>query len=153
MIESMTSTEHVISTVPLVVRRRVKFGDCDPAGLVYTPVFSEYAISCAALFYESLLGAPLRTIKNEHGFETPSRALSFDFRGSLRPDDEFDMTVLVADIRNSTYTLQITGTSPDGAELFIAQLTPICVARGELRAIAIPQALRARLEEYRKLTG
>ena len=149
----MTSTEQVISSVPLVVRRRVKFGDCDPAGLVYTPVFSEYVISCAALFYESLLGAPPRAVKNEHGFETPSRALSFDFRGSLRPDDEFDMTLLVADIRNSTYTLQVTGTSADGAELFIAKLTPICVARGELRAIPIPQAFRAKLEDYRKRTA
>jgi len=31
----MVSTEHIISAIPLVIRRRVKFGDCDPAGVVH----------------------------------------------------------------------------------------------------------------------
>lgn len=40
----MTSTEHVLSQLPFVVRRRVKWGECDPAGVVYTVTFSEYVI-------------------------------------------------------------------------------------------------------------
>jgi len=43
----MVSTEHIISAIPLVIRRRVKFGDCDPAGVVYTVTFGEYVISAA----------------------------------------------------------------------------------------------------------
>ena len=145
----MTSTEHVIGTAPFVVRRRVKFGECDPAGVVYTPVFGEYVISCADLFYEFLLDGRPEGLKDEYGFETPSRALSFDFRSSLRPDDEFDMTLQIAEIRSRTYTLTVTGRSLTGEVVFMAQLTPICVARGERRAIEIPGPFRAKLEAYR----
>lgn len=31
----MISTEHLVSNVPFVVRRRVKWAVCDPAGVVY----------------------------------------------------------------------------------------------------------------------
>ena len=48
---AMTSTEYIVSELPLVVRRRVKWGECDPAGVVYTVSFSEYVISAAELFY------------------------------------------------------------------------------------------------------
>ncbi len=35
----MTSTEHVVADTPFTVRRMVKWGHCDPAGVVYTVVF------------------------------------------------------------------------------------------------------------------
>jgi acyl-CoA thioesterase FadM len=149
----VTSTEHVVRTAPFTVRRRVKFGECDPAGVVYTPVFGEYVVSCADLFYEFLLDGRPERIKDEHGFETPSRALSLDFRSSLRPDAEFDMTVFIGEIRTRTYTLEITGSTLADEAVFIAQLTPICVARGERRAIEIPRSFRARLEAYRSKVG
>jgi acyl-CoA thioester hydrolase len=46
----MISTEHVLRTLPFTVRRRVKWGECDPAKVVYTVTFSEYVISVAELF-------------------------------------------------------------------------------------------------------
>src|SRR5687768_15392447 len=95
--------EYVVSEVPFVVRRRVKWGDCDPAGMVYTVMFSEFVISTAELFYASLLGGPAYTVMTAMGCTTPTRALSFDFRHSLSVDDDFEITVRVADVRNSTY--------------------------------------------------
>jgi acyl-CoA thioesterase FadM len=144
----MTCTEYVVSERPLVIRRRVKWGECDPAGVVYTPIFSEYVISAAELFYGSLFNTTPQRAKNEQGFGTPSRALSFDFRRSLRPDDSFDMTVTVADIHSRTYVLDITGRTPEGHVIFVATLTPVCVARDERRSIDIPAAFRAALEQY-----
>jgi 4-hydroxybenzoyl-CoA thioesterase len=88
----MTSTEHVISSVPFVVRRRVKWGECDPAGVVYTVTFAEYVISAAELFYGFLFDGTPQRVKDEYRFGTPSRALAFDFRRALWPDEEFDMT-------------------------------------------------------------
>ena len=149
----MTSTEHIVSERPLVIRRRVKWGDCDPAGVVYTPTFSEYVISAAELFYGSLFGTTPQRAKHEQGFGTPSRALSFDFRLSLRPDDEFDMTVTVAGIHSRTYVLDITGRTPAGEVIFVAMLTPVCVARDERRSIDIPPAFREALERYQAGSG
>ena len=149
----MTSTEYIVSERPLVIRRRVKWGDCDPAGVVYTPTFSEYVISAAELFYGSLFGTTPQRAKHEQGFGTPSRALAFDFRRSLRPDDEFDMTVTVAAIHSRTYVLDITGRTQEGEVIFVATLTPVCVARGERRSIDIPPAFRQELERYQAESG
>jgi acyl-CoA thioesterase FadM len=145
----MIATEQVLSELPLVVRRRVKWGDCDPAGVVYTVTFSEYVISAAELFYGALFGTTPQRAKREQGFGTPSRALSFDFRRSLRPDDEFDMTVTVADIHSRTYVLDVTGRTPEGDVVFVAKLTPVCVARDERRSIVIPDNFRQALQGYR----
>ena len=145
----MIATELVLNQLPLVIRRRVKWGECDPAGVVYTVTFSEYVISAAELFYGVLFETTPQRAKQEQGFGTPSRALSFDFQRSLRPDDEFDMTVTVADIRERTYVLEITGRTPQGEVIFVARLTPVCVARDERRSIEIPDAFRQALQRYR----
>src|SRR5439155_20898499 len=56
----MFSTEQVIGTTPVVIRRRVKWGDCDPAGVVYTVTFGEYVIprlsssmACSSMAYHN----------------------------------------------------------------------------------------------------
>lgn len=141
--------EYVVSTVPFVVRRRVKWGDCDPAGMVYTVMFSEFVISTAELFYASLLGGPAYTEMTALGCTTPSRALSFDFQRSLSVDDEFDIVVRVAEIRTRTYVLELQGRSLTGEVLFVATLTPICMPPRERRAVEIPEVFRRKLEEYR----
>ncbi|MGN7979668.1 acyl-CoA thioesterase [Burkholderia sp. 22313] len=145
-----TATEHLVSRVPVVIRRRVKWGECDPAGVVYTATFSDYVISAAELFYGSLFDTTPQRAKREQGFGTPTRALSFDFSRSLYPDDEFDMTVSVKDIRSRTYVLDVTARTPEGGIVFEANLTPVCVARDERRSIQIPASLRAALEQYQQ---
>lgn len=144
----MISTEHVASLVPLVVRRRVRWGECDPAGVVYTATFADYVISAAELFYGALFDTTPQRAKQEQGFGTPTRALDFDFRRSLRPDDVFDMTVTVAAVNERTYVLDVTAHTPEGEVVFVARLTPVCVARDERRSIPIPAALRAALQRY-----
>ena len=143
----MISTEYVAGTTPFIVRRRVKWGDCDPAGVVYTVTFGEYVLSAAELFYGHLFNGTPQRIKDAHGFGTPTRALAFDFQASLWPDEEFDMRVTVEEVRTRTYTLRIAG-SARGEPAFDARLTPICVARGERRAIAVPDSLRDALLSY-----
>jgi acyl-CoA thioester hydrolase len=144
----MISTEQVISLVPLVVRRRVRWGECDPAGVVYTATFADYVICAAELFYGALFDTTPQQAKREQGFGTPTRALEFNFRRSLRPDDVFDMTVTVAAVNERTYVLDVTARTPDDEVVFVARLTPVCVARDERRSIPIPPVFRAALQRY-----
>jgi acyl-CoA thioester hydrolase len=146
----LTSTEHVTSLAPMTIRRRVKWGECDPAGVAYTVTFAEYVISAAELFYGSLFAGTPQRMKQDKGFGTPSRALNFDFRLSLRPDDEFDMTVTVVDIKSRTFVLDITARTPAGDIIFVATLTPVCVARDERRSIELPTEFRDALLGYQR---
>ena len=141
------ATERVIGWAPLKVLRRVRWGECDPAGVVYTVNFCEYVASAFELFMTELLGGPLQAMKKRHGFAVPARALTLDFLGTLQPDDEFVMTVLVTDVRTRTFDLGIAGTC-SGRDIFKAKLTSISVDAARA-AIPIPELLRQRLDSYR----
>jgi acyl-CoA thioesterase FadM len=149
----MILAEYVVQELPFTVRRRVRWGDCDPAGVVYTGMFGDYVISTVELFYEYLTGMPANQIRDLHGFGTPTRALEFDFRGWLTPDDDFDMVVTVGEIRTRSFVLDITARKPDGHEVFYSKLTPVCVSKKGRKAIAIPEILRPRLEIYKAECG
>ena len=58
------------------------------------------------------------------------------------------MTVTVAGIHSRTYVLDVTGRTLQGEVIFVATLTPVCVARDERRSIEIPPAFRQALESY-----
>jgi acyl-CoA thioester hydrolase len=140
-------SEWLLSESPFVVRRRVKWGECDPAGVVYTVNFSEYVISIANRFYSYLLGSPTETAKDTSGFGTPVKALSMIFNRSLRPDECFDVSVSVGDVRERSFDLLMEATTEGGQSVFSAKLSPICIERRERRSIPIPPKFRERLLE------
>jgi acyl-CoA thioester hydrolase len=144
-------SEKMISTLPVVVRRRVKFGECDPAGVVYTPVFSEYALSTYQWFLQAMLGGPMFAAMKRVGFDSPIKALTLEFRDMLVTEQVFDMTCRVTDIRTRTFDVEITGrsTAEKPHDIYVAKLTPIMLSRSERRSIAIPDELRRKLEAYR----
>lgn len=86
--------------------------------------------------------------------DTPMKALNFEFRSALEPEQVFDMTCRVVDIRTRTFQLDILARTAADAprEVFVARLTPIIVARGERRAVEIPAFLYSRLQDYRART-
>jgi acyl-CoA thioesterase FadM len=146
------STESVIRTSPFTIRRRVRFGDCDPAGVVYTVRFSDYAVSAMDLFLFELMGGP--HLERLRDVQTPIKALSFVFAAPLRPNEEFDMIVTVRDIRTRTFDLAIAASLPSGTTVFEALLTPICITAGsERRSIAIPDLLRTLLAQHHQPIG
>jgi acyl-CoA thioesterase FadM len=146
----VTVTESVISTVPFTVRRRVRFGDCDPAGVVYTPRFSDYAVSAMDLFLSDLMDGPYL---DRLGVQTPLKALAFVFLAPLRPNDEFDMVVSVRELRTRTFDLAVVASIGSRA-VFEASITPICITSdGERRSIAIPEPLRTLLTQYQQKAG
>ena len=147
--QANSSTEYIVRTVPLTVRRRVKWGECDPAGVVYTVVFAEYVMSAADLFYSALFDSPPQRAKETAGFLTPSRALSLEFESWLKTDDEFDMIVTVDEVRKHTYVLNVEAKTASQVVAFRGTLTPICLSPQTRRAIELPRELRARLESYR----
>ena len=144
-------SERMISTLPVVVRRRVKFGECDPAGVVYTPVFSEYTLSAYQWFLQAMLGGPMFAAMKRVGFDSPIKALTFEFRNMLVTEQVFDMTCRVTDIRTRTFDIEVTGrsTTETPHDIYVAKITPIMLSRAEKRSIEIPSELRKKMEAYR----
>ena len=146
----MDYTEKLISTMPVVIRRRVRFGECDPAGIVYTPEFSHFALSAYHWFMYVMLGGPMLTQLRKKGWDSPIKALTFEFRNMLEPDQVFDMTCRIMAIRSRTFDVEIHGqsTTEKPHDIFVAKLSPIMVDPVTKRSVAIPAELRKDLEDY-----
>lgn len=137
--------EAVVSTAPFVVRRRVQWSDCDPAGVVHTARFPAYVLSG----YEALMRhLAAQEDLERFRFGLPVRAMAFDFRRGLWPHQMIDMRWSVTAIRTRTFDLLIEAEDAGGESVFVARLTPIAMAEGERRAAPLVPALRAALEGY-----
>ena len=143
--------ESLLSVQPFVLRRRVTWGECDAAGVVYTPRFGDFTADTSQLFLAHVLGGEgFIDGKQRHGIGTPCKALSFVFHASLRPDESVDMRVGVGRIGNTTFELRVRATTPAGTPVFDASTTLIAVAQGTRQAIRLPDSVRAALEPYRE---
>jgi 4-hydroxybenzoyl-CoA thioesterase len=141
--------EEVVSRRPFVVRRVARWSECDPAGVVYSGNFAEYALSAMHLFRRHAFDATWRQIREHAGVDMPAKAISLVFNGSLWPDDVFDMEVRVGEIRTRTFDFEIAATrADDGSSVFTGTLGVICVTAADRRIAApIPDALRRCLDE------
>ena len=136
------SNEELISPAPVIVRKRVAFGDCDPAGVVYTPRFADYLVMAHSWLKEIIL-PPLP-------FDLPMRGITIDFQSMLRVGDRFDMRCEIEEIRSRTFDIVIRATTLDGQPTFSGKLTPIAYDRARRSALPLPDEVRQRLLEYRE---
>ncbi|CAN5390583.1 thioesterase family protein [soil metagenome] len=141
-------TEALLSKRPVTVRRRVLWGECDPAAVVYTPRFADYAASARDWFMREGLGFPDRPHPLRSGVIFPMRAMAFDFSGFLAADDLFDMVVGVTAISTRTFTVEIVASHLSGASAFVATLTSVAVDSGTRKSVAIPANIRDALTAY-----
>lgn len=148
------ATEQVICDQPLVIRRVVRWGDCDPAGIAYTPRFLDYVVSAHEAFISLMLGCPIHQMKGATGVDFPIRGVELDFRHRLALESQFDMTVALGEIRSRTFDLRITARivpadgERQGPIAFIARISPIIVDHLTRASVPLPEALRARLKTY-----
>jgi acyl-CoA thioester hydrolase len=142
-------TEMLVSRRPVTVRRRVLWGECDPAAVVYTPRFSDYFASARDWFLRAGLGVLDRPHPARAGLSFPMRALSFDFRSFLAADDIFDMTVGVAAVSRRTFTITVAAAHQSGRAVFDATGTSVCFDRETRTAAALPADLADALDRYR----
>jgi acyl-CoA thioester hydrolase len=144
-------SESILRVAPFVVRRMVKWHECDPAGVVYAGNFVTYASSASHMFLGHLLGGRFHEKKREIGIDFPAKGYHLVFYSSLWPDQYFDMTVSVVRIGRASFTNQIVGTSLTGEPVFVAQMTPICVVPGGPKgrqSVPIPDRLRKALQDH-----
>jgi 4-hydroxybenzoyl-CoA thioesterase len=130
-------------------RRRVRWGECDPAGVVYTPRFSEYVVEAFHDFLEQVLGGPLEEKLVEYDMRTPARSLNLEFKRSLYPDQYVDLEVRVGLIEMRSFTIVVNAVDREGQEMFIASLRLTCVFHAVRKSRDIPESLRSKLCDYR----
>lgn len=148
-------TEAIISLTPFRVERRVRWSECDPAGVVFAGQFPLYMLSASHLFRSHILKAPVGRTTDDHGYGTPGKAMEMVFLGPLWPDDSFVMEVHVGHIGTKTTNMLIDARrSDDGSPVFVGRLASIYVsAHDRKNAIPVPPSVQATLEDYQSTVG
>lgn len=142
------SYEYVLSDAPFVVRRTVRWGDCDPAGVVYTGRFPDYLLGALALFKDHIAGGSGESLGQPYGVGLPCRGMTFDFAGTLWPNDVVDLECYVGEIRTRSFDFHCEGRRPGGETVFTARFSPICVHTHVRESTDIPAPLRATLARH-----
>ena len=142
------SVEYVLSEAPFVVRRTVRWADCDPAGVVYTGRFTEYLLSAVMHFTNHLGFGPDLPANGKSGIGLPCKHMSLTFHVSLYPGDVVDMRIGVKEIRQHTFDLVAAAHLLDGRLAFEGTFSPVCIRSDVRERTAIPEALRSALTPY-----
>ncbi|MGT2509392.1 acyl-CoA thioesterase [Cupriavidus basilensis] len=140
-------TEYVLSERPFVDRRAVRWGDCDPAGVVYTRRFTDYLLGAVGLYSAYMAGGDGRR-GEMHGVGTPCKAMRFGFFGTLWPDDVIDITCFVEAIRTRSFDIRCVARRLNGATVFEGMFSPICVRQDCREGTLIPDSLRVVLNRF-----
>lgn len=130
------------------LQRRVRWGECDPAGVMYTPRFADFAVDAFLDFLSQLLGAPLERQLRELDCSTPALSLALEFERTLWPGDLVTLSVAVAAVRTRSFDIVVQATAEDGKPAFRAKLGLVCVYHAKRKSRPIPATLRHRLNEY-----
>jgi 4-hydroxybenzoyl-CoA thioesterase len=130
---------------PFVVRRRVRFGDCDPGGVIYTPRLSYFVVEAVLDFLSQRLGGPAERRLLDMGIYPPARALAIEFLSPLEWDDEVEIHVRVAELRTHAMSFSVVGYVASSAPAFTSQLTRVCISPETRRPVPIPALLREAL--------
>ena len=125
----IASYEGLLSREPLVVMNRVRWADCDPAGVVYTGKFAEYLLIAVNYFFDELGGGSYSQWVKSLQVDTPCKGMDLEFHGALWPEDEFEMRCTVAQIREHSYDLRVEAAQQDGRRIFTGRFSPICISR------------------------
>jgi YbgC/YbaW family acyl-CoA thioester hydrolase len=127
-------------------RRRIHFHECDPAGIVY---FGHVFTFCHEA-YEELLrsgGQPVEGLLRTDCVY-PLRHVEADYSAPMRMGDLVTIRITLGKVSERSFRVEFALTSEAGALLAKAAHVHVAVDKATMRAVAIPEALRALLERH-----
>ena len=134
---------------PFRTERKVDWGDCDAAGIVFYPNYFRWMDSSFHEFAEAI-GCSQRRLREELDLlGTPLIDAGCSFKAPASFGDALEIAVVATRLGESSFTLCYRFLR-DGAQIAEGQEARVCV-RGKSSAIAratIPQELRVGLEKF-----
>ncbi|MFQ5971272.1 MAG: acyl-CoA thioesterase [Alphaproteobacteria bacterium] len=133
---------------PFRVTRQVRWGDCDPAGIIYTPRALDYAMETLEAWLEEVLGFTWSKLNREMSMGMPTVRAELDFLDTPTVDQDLIMELQVVRTGRSSITFRITGHDGNGRTFFRAKLISCLVSKPAFEPIEIPGEFRERILAY-----
>jgi 4-hydroxybenzoyl-CoA thioesterase len=134
--------------MPFSTRIVVRFGDCDPAGLVYYPVIFHYFHVAMEEFFAARCGTTYERLMREERIGFPTVNVQSEFLAPMSYGDEIEIEVAVARVGESSVAFEYAARRATDATV-CARSTQVHVAMNldARRPVSIPDALRRALVE------
>jgi 4-hydroxybenzoyl-CoA thioesterase len=127
----------------------VRFGDCDPAGIVFYPRYLEIFNNIVEDWSREGLHLSFPDLISRHGWGLPTVHLEVDFPAPSRFGELLTATLTVRSVGSSSVHLDIILSGPDGGLRVRGSVVLVLIDRKPHKAIPIPDDLRARMLQFR----
>jgi 4-hydroxybenzoyl-CoA thioesterase len=136
-----------------VFERPVKFDEVDAAGILFFARFFNYAHDAMEAFFGQLAGGYVALI-NDRRIGLPAVHVEADFTSPLRFGDIALIEVITTRVGKSSCSFRHT-IRKKSAQAEVAVVTHVCacVNLGEMKAVPLPDDMRALLEAHRRPVG
>ena len=125
----------------------LRFGHCDLTGTVYLSHYFDMINSSVEDWFEHGLGLPFDAFHLQHGYGNPIVSTHCDFLRPCRYGEKLTIELAVTNLGRSSIGLRIAGKV--GEEVRIrGRHTTAMVSLDSFRSIAIPDHLRAKMNQY-----
>ena len=128
------------------VRRKVRFADCDAAGIVFFPRYFEMLNGVVEDWFAGPLTLSFRELHLERGASVPTASVEARFVAPSRLEDQLDFALTVTRLGGASCTLRHRISSGDQLR-FEATQTIVHVG-ASLKPEPWPDALRARIAPF-----
>lgn len=133
--------------MPFSTRINVRFGDCDPAGLVYYPVLLHYCHAAMEEFFAARCDVSYARLMSERRLGFPVVNVRAEFFAPLVYGDAAEVEVWASAVGRTSVTFEYRLRRASDREL-CASATHVQVAMklDERRAVSVPEDLRRAFE-------
>ena len=126
----------------------VRFGDCDPAGIVFYPRYFEMFNTLVEDWCAQALGVSFRELHMERGLGLPTVHVETSFVAASELGEVLRAELRVQKIGGASVTLQVRLAGPAGEDRVRASLVLALMNLKERRAVPIPEPLRVRIAAF-----
>jgi YbgC/YbaW family acyl-CoA thioester hydrolase len=128
--------------MPFTARIAVRFGDADPAGLVYYPLLFHYCHAAMEEFFAARCGTTYARLVEEERLGFPTANVRAEFFAPFVYGDEVEVEVWVSRVGRSSATFEYRlRRVSDGRLCASATLVQVAMNLDERRAVAIDDEL------------
>lgn len=130
--------------MPYVHTLRVRFGECDPQGIVFNANYLAYVDVAFTEWWRDACGSYAQMVE-DHGLDVVVAEAVQRFRAPARDDDLLDIALSFPDIRTTSFTMAVAMTRA-GEPVLDAELRYVFVDLHTHEKAPIPLDIRTSLE-------
>jgi len=142
-------------TLPAALWRapvKIRFGQCDAAGIVYTPNYFDIFNGVVEEFFPAVLGLDYYGLLRDEKIGLGYAHAEADFFAPSLMGERLEVAVAVEKVGGASFVLVFHGLK-NGAEVVRGRFVVVTTGIGAFRPIPLPESMRAALEAYRERCG